>query len=61
MLSPRTTSPAACVGAAKMAGVIRNMLVMEYGGRQGLDAGQRNLLLFSAVSPAWAFPDKPFR
>jgi hypothetical protein len=43
-------------GAAKIGGMIRNLFVMEYGGRQGLDAGQRNLLLFSAVSPAWAIP-----
>jgi len=40
--------------AARMLISIRNMLVMEQGGRAGLDEGQRDLHLFSVVSPAWA-------
>lgn len=40
--------------AAKITLLIRNMLVLEQGGRAGFDADQRNLLLFSVVSPAWA-------
>jgi hypothetical protein len=42
--------------AAKITLLIRNMLVLEHGGRAGLDADQRDLLLFSVVSPAWAKP-----
>ena len=44
--------------AAKMALAIRNMLVLEKGGRAGLDPGQRDLHLFSVTSPAWAIPGK---
>jgi len=44
--------------AAKIALLIRNMLVLEHGGRAGLDPGERDLHLFPAVSPAWALPGK---
>jgi hypothetical protein len=40
-------------GSAKQGQTIRNLLVLEYGGRCGLDAGQRELWLFHALSPAW--------
>ncbi|MCP4378210.1 MAG: discoidin domain-containing protein [bacterium] len=45
-------------GASHISGMIRNMFVMEYGGRCGFDEDQRDLYLFSTVSPAWAKPDK---
>ena len=44
--------------AAKITLLIRNMLVLEHGGRAGLDTGKRDLLLFSVISPAWAAPGK---
>ena len=44
--------------AAKIVQLTRNMLVVEYGGRAGLDEGQRDLHLFSVISPAWAQPGK---
>jgi hypothetical protein len=37
--------------AAEITFLIRNMLVLEHGGRAGFDAEQRDLLLFSAISP----------
>ncbi|MBL7134737.1 MAG: hypothetical protein ISS78_11610 [Phycisphaerae bacterium] len=40
--------------AAKITLLIRNMLVLEHGGRAGLNADKRDLHLFSVVSPAWA-------
>ena len=43
-------------GSAKIAGLIRNMFVLEHGGKNGLEPDQRNLYLFSVVSPAWAKP-----
>jgi len=55
LLSPYVPTPHAW-GATKTADLIRNCFVMEYGGRLGLDIGQRNLMLFSVVSPAWAIP-----
>jgi hypothetical protein len=44
--------------AAKIALLIRNMLILEHGGRAGLDPGERDLYLFPAVSPAWALAGK---
>ena len=32
------------------------MFVFEYGGRGGLDPGERELYLFSVLSPDWAKP-----
>lgn len=43
-------------GASKIAGFIRNMFVMEYGGDLGLEPEKRDLYLFSVVSPAWVKP-----
>ncbi len=42
--------------AAKTALFARNMLILEYGGELGMLPGERELLLFSVVSPAWAKP-----
>jgi hypothetical protein len=36
--------------------LLRNLFVVELGGRCGLDAGQRDLRLFSVISPAWVKP-----
>ena len=44
--------------AAKIVQLTRNMFVVEYGGRAGLDPGQRDLHLFSVISPTWAVPGK---
>ncbi len=40
-------------GASKISTLVRNMFVMEHGGRLGLEPQKRNLYLFSVVSPAW--------
>jgi hypothetical protein len=42
--------------AAKTALFIRNMLVCEYGGNAGIDLTQRDLYLYSLVSPSWIVP-----
>ena len=42
--------------ASKINGLIRNLFFVEYGGRCGLDEGQRELRLFSVISPAWVKP-----
>ena len=41
-------------GAAKVALMLRSLMVMERGGRGGLDEDRRDLWLFSLISPAWA-------
>jgi hypothetical protein len=43
-------------GCSKMALLIRSMVVMEYGGRGGLDPDQRELRLFNAIPAGWAKP-----
>jgi hypothetical protein len=43
-------------GAAKINGLLRNLFVVEQGGRYGLDEGQRDLRLFNVISPAWIKP-----
>jgi len=43
-------------GASKMALMIRSMVLMEYGGRGGLDIDKRELRLFSAIPAGWARP-----
>ncbi|MBZ9685971.1 hypothetical protein G9F72_006435 [Clostridium estertheticum] len=40
--------------AAKVALLLRNMLVLEYGGDSGLESKNRDLYLFSVISPEWA-------
>jgi hypothetical protein len=40
-------------GEAKINSLLRSMFVVELGGRCGLDEGQRDLRLFSVISPAW--------
>lgn len=56
----RTTScpPPHGWAAVKIPLLVRNMLVREHGGRGGLDEDQRDLHLFSVVSPAWAEPGR---
>jgi len=44
--------------AAKTALFIRDMLVCEYGGQAGLEETNRDLHLFSVISPAWIEPGK---
>ncbi|MHC4252514.1 MAG: discoidin domain-containing protein [Planctomycetota bacterium] len=44
--------------AAKTALFIRNMMVLEYGGDLGLRPGERDLHLYSLVSPSWIEPGK---
>ena len=39
--------------AAKTALFIRNMMVLEYGGELGLNIAERDLYLFSLISPNW--------
>ena len=40
----------------KIARLVRDFLLHEYGGRAGLDESQRDLYLFPVVSPVWAKP-----
>jgi len=44
--------------AAKTALFIRNMMVCEYGGQTGLEEKDRDLYLYSLISPAWIQPGK---
>ena len=39
--------------AAKISLLIRNMMVREYGGQAGIMENQRDLYLFSVISPSW--------
>lgn len=54
--SNRESNMATCHAwaAARCLLAIRNMLVMEHGGRAGLEEAKRDLHIFSVVSPAWA-------
>lgn len=52
-VEPKCPTPHAWA-AAKVALVLRNMLVMEHGGAAGLEPNKRNLYLFSVISPEWA-------
>jgi len=42
--------------SAKLYFLIRNLVLMEYGGKCGLEPGQRELRLFHCLSPAWVLP-----
>ncbi len=44
--------------AAKTALFIRNTMVCEYGGQAGVHEDQRDLYLYSLISPAWMVPGK---
>ncbi len=46
-------------GCANIHNAIRNLFVMEQGGRGGLEMDQRDLLLFNAVSPVWLKNGEP--
>ncbi len=43
-------------GTCKQGLTVRNFLLMEVGGKCGLEPGQRELWLFHALSPAWVKP-----
>ncbi len=45
-------------GSAKQALMVRYFLLMEYGGKCGLEPGQRELWLFNCLSPDWVQPGK---
>jgi hypothetical protein len=57
MVDPGCPPPHAW-GSAKQALMVRYFLLMEYGGKCGLEPGKRELLLFPALSPAWVMPGK---
>jgi hypothetical protein len=40
-------------GAAKIATLIRNLLIYEFGGKAGIADGKRDIYLFPTISPAW--------
>lgn len=46
-------------GCSTYNGLIRNLFVMEYGGRGGLEPEKRDLLLLNAISPAWLKNGEP--
>jgi hypothetical protein len=46
-------------GCANTHAAIRNLFLLEQGGRGGLEMDQRDILLFNAVSPAWLQDGKP--
>ncbi|MDP4214521.1 MAG: hypothetical protein Q8926_18065, partial [Bacteroidota bacterium] len=45
-------------GSAKQALMVRYFLLMEYGGKCGLEPGMRELWLFHCLSPDWVQPGK---
>jgi hypothetical protein len=45
-------------GAAKIATIIRNLLIHEYGGKAGIEQGKRDIYLFPVISPAWEIPGR---
>jgi hypothetical protein len=46
-------------GCANTHTAIRNLFIMEQGGRGGLEMDQRDILLFNVVSPAWLKTGEP--
>ncbi len=52
-MDPWPIPPPHAWAAAKTALLIRNMMVREYGGEAGLQEKERDLYLFSVISPAW--------
>jgi hypothetical protein len=53
-MDPWPIPPPHAWAAAKQSLLIRNMLLREQGGQAGLDEKERDLHLFSVVSPEWA-------
>lgn len=47
--------------AAKTALLIRNMMVREYGGQSGINDNERDLYLFSVISPSWVKPGESLK
>jgi len=60
-MDPWPIPPPHAWAAAKTSLLIRNMLVREYGGEAGLNKKERNLYLFSVISPAWVKPGNAVR
>jgi hypothetical protein len=52
-MDPWPIPPPHAWAAAKTGLLIRNMMVREYGGEAGLSEEERDLYLFSVISPAW--------
>lgn len=52
-MDPWPIPPPHAWAAAKTTLLIRNMMVREYGGQAGLHEKERDLYLFSVISPAW--------
>jgi hypothetical protein len=48
-------------GGSKQALTVRNFLLMEYGGRNGMDRGQRELWIYHCLSPEWVVPGKEIK
>ena len=46
-------------GCSNSCNTIRNLFVMEQGGRGGLEPGKRDLMLLNDVSPAWLVDGQP--
>jgi hypothetical protein len=55
MVEPGCPPPHAW-GTCKQGLMVRNFLLMEYGGKCGLQTGDRELWLFHCLSPAWVKP-----
>ena len=55
MVDPGCPPPHAW-GTSKQGLMARNFLLMEFGGKCGLEPGQRQLWLFHCLSPAWVKP-----
>jgi hypothetical protein len=52
MVDPNCPSPHAWA-SSKMACLIRDLVLLEYGGKAGMESGDRELWLFHCLSPAW--------
>jgi hypothetical protein len=48
-------------GGSKQALTVRNFLLMEYGGRNGMDRNQRELWIYHCLSPEWVAPGKEIK
>ncbi len=57
LVSPSCPPPHAWA-AAKTALFTRNMIIREHGGQGGLNPDERDIYLFSLISPAWVAPGK---
>jgi hypothetical protein len=53
-MDPWPIPPPHAWAAAKTGLLLRDMLLLEYGGEAGIRENERNLYLFSVLSPSWA-------